>query len=125
MNILNKYKEKKPDSKWVQIKINTWNPEIGEKIEGKLIRIRQNNNQIIYTIETDKHEKIKIWGKTYLDELMEEIEINDYIRITYNGIQKTKNNRQMKKYKIERRIEKWATITHGCQKKANHSKEYL
>ncbi|WP_323736561.1 hypothetical protein PXD04_00910 [Methanosphaera sp. ISO3-F5] len=107
MNILNKkYKEKKPDSKWVQIKVNTWNPEIGEKIEGKLIRIRQNNNQIIYTIETDKHKKIKIWGKTYLDELMEEIEINDYIRITYNGIQKTKNNRQMKKYKIERRIEK-------------------
>lgn len=105
MSILNKkFQEKKPDSKWVQIKVNNWMPEVGDKIEGKLIRTRQSNNQIIYVIETDKKEKVKIWGKTYLNELMDEININDYIRITYNGIQKTKNNRQMKKYKVERRI---------------------
>ena len=105
MSILNKkFKETKPDSKWIQIKVKTWNPEIGEQIEGKLIKTRQINNQIIYTIEQENKEKIRIWGKTYLNELMDEIIINDYIRITYNGIQKTKNNRQMKKYKVERRI---------------------
>lgn len=106
MNILNKkFQENKPDSKWVQIKINNWNPEVGDKIEGKLIKTRQNNNQIIYIIETDEEKKIRIWGKTYLNELMDEISINDYVRITYNGMHKTKNNRQMKKYKVERRIE--------------------
>lgn len=105
LNILNKkFQERKPDSKWVKIKINNWQPEIGESIEGKLIRTRQNNNQIIYVLETDNDEKVKIWGKTYLNELMDEVNINDYIRITYNGIHKTKNNRHMKKYKVERRI---------------------
>ena len=105
--------------------INYWNPEIGDKIEGKLIGINDNTKQKLYIIETNDKKHIKIWGRTYLDQLMDEINLNDYIRITYNGLKKTNNNRQMKKYKIERRIEKWATITHGCQKKANHSKEYL
>ncbi|RAP51686.1 MAG: hypothetical protein BZ138_04575 [Methanosphaera sp. rholeuAM270] len=105
LNLINKkFKEKKPDSKWVQVKVNYWIPEIGDKIEGKLIKIIQNKNQMIYVIETRENKKIKIWGKTYLNELMDEININDYIRITYNGLKKTKNNREMKKYKVERRI---------------------
>jgi len=117
LNLLNKTSQQKnPNTKWTQIKLNNWMPEIGDKIEGKLIKIRQNNNQTIYVIETKNKEKINIWGKTYLNELMDEIKINDYIRITYNGIQKTKNNRQMKKYKVERRIQERKTTTHGCQK---------
>ena len=36
---------------------------------------------------------------------MDEINLNDYIRITYNGLKKTNNNRQMKKYNVERRID--------------------
>lgn len=96
---------KKDKTKWETIKIKNWTPEKGETIEGQLIKTRTNNSQIIYTLRTNNNEKVRIWGKTYLNELMDEININDHIRITYKGIQKTKNNHQMKKYKIERRIE--------------------
>lgn len=59
---------------------------------------------MIYIIETNDNKRIRIWGKTHLNQLMDEIELNDYIRITYNGIKTTKNNRHMKKYNLERRI---------------------
>ncbi len=85
--------------------INYWNPEIGDKIEGKLIGINDNTKQKLYIIETNDKKHIKIWGRTYLDQLMDEINLNDYIRITYNGLKKTNNNRQMKKYNVERRID--------------------
>lgn len=100
----NTLNQQKTDKKWEKIKINYWNPDIGDKIEGKLVQITDNNNQKLYVIEQEDKKRIKIWGKAYLDQLMEEIEINDYIRITYNGIKETKNNRQMKQFKVERRI---------------------
>ncbi len=55
-------------------------------------------------METIDKKRIRIWGKAYLDQLMDEINPNDHIRITYNGCKKTRNNRQMKRYNVERRI---------------------
>ncbi len=60
------------------------------------------NLYIIQDKQTGK--EINVWGKTQLDQLMEEIEIKDYIRLTYNGIKKTQNGHQMKIYNLERRI---------------------
>lgn len=84
----------------------TWNPEIGDKIDGKLKEIKQNvgkYKQSLYILEKN-NKKTEIWGKTHLNQLMDEIKVNDYIRITYNGEQPTKNGRKMKKYCLERRI---------------------
>ena len=104
INLLNKkIKNEDSNSEWESVKINSWNPEIGDKIEGKLIRIDRNSNQIIYILEKDD-KRIKIWGKTYLNQLMDEINLNDYIRITYNGIKTTKNKHSMKKYDVERKV---------------------
>lgn len=105
ISLLNKkIKEKDTKSQWETIEINSWNPEVGDKLEGKLIKIETNSNQMIYIVETEDNKRIRIWGKTYLNQLMDEIELNDYIRITYNGIETTKNNHDMKKYNVERRI---------------------
>lgn len=106
ISLLNKKtKEKISDENWEIIKINSWNPDVGDKIEGKLIKIDKNSNQIFYVIETNDKKRIRIWGKTYLNQLMDEIELNDYIRITYNGTETTKNKHNMKKYNLERRIQ--------------------
>ncbi|RAP49892.1 MAG: hypothetical protein BZ133_06835 [Methanosphaera sp. SHI613] len=58
----------------------------------------------IYLILTDDNKKIKVFGCTHLDELMDEVAINDYIRITYNGLKKTSNGYNMKIFNVERRI---------------------
>ena len=105
ISLLNKkIKEKDSKSQWEAIEINSWNPEVGDKLEGKLIKIDKNSSQMIYIVETNDKKRIRIWGRTYLDQLMDEVELNDYIRITYNGIKTTKNNHNMKKYNLERRI---------------------
>ena len=100
----NKQNENKSDFGWEKIMINYWNPGIGDKIEGKLVQVTNNSSQKLYVIEQNDKKRVKIWGKTYLNQLMEEVEINDYIRITYNGIKETRNKRQMKQFNVERRI---------------------
>ena len=57
INLLNKKtKEKISDENWEIIKINSWNPDVGDKIEGKLIKIDKNSNQMFYVIETNDKE---------------------------------------------------------------------
>ena len=104
ISLLNKKTKEKNSKHWEKIEINSWNPEVGDKLEGKLVKIERNSSQMIYILETNDKKRIRIWGKTYLNQLMDEIELNDYIRITYNGVKTTKNNRNMKKYNLERRI---------------------
>lgn len=98
---------KKQNKNWTEITDNTWIPDIGDKIEGKLIEIKEYDGEYrsqIYILKTEENKKIKVWGSTYLDNLMDEIKIDDYIRITYNGNKKTSNGYDMKLFKLERRI---------------------
>ena len=98
--------ENKKKFKWKKVQ-KTWEPEVGDKIEGKLIKIIPNvgkYEQTVYLLEKDD-KTTKIWGKTHLNQLMEAINLDDYIRITYNGFINTKNDRQMKKFNLERREE--------------------
>ena len=74
IKLLNKTSnEKKSNLGWEKIMINYWNPEIGDKIEGKLVQVTDNSSQKLYVIEQNDKKRIKIWGKTYLDQLMEEV----------------------------------------------------
>jgi len=94
-------------SKWETISRNTWKPEVGDKIQGKLLSISKYEGDFIiniYLLLKDDGRKIKILGSTHLDELMDEINLNDYIRITYNGFKKTHNGYDMKLFNVERRI---------------------
>ena len=58
----------------------------------------------LYTIEADNTSRIRVWGCTYLNQLMEEIILGDYIRITYNGSKQTHNGHRMKLFNLERRL---------------------
>lgn len=98
----------KDDEKWEMIEDNNWNPEIGDTIEGRLVSIRNGRigeyETYIYIIESDNGKHTRVWGCTYLNQLMEEIIIGDYIRITYNGSRQTNNGHKMKLFNLERRI---------------------
>jgi len=96
------------NEKWEIIEDNNWNPEIGDHIEGKIISIRNMKigeyETYIYIIESDDGNHTRVWGCTYLNQLMEEIILGDYIRITYNGSKQTNNGHKMKLFNLERRI---------------------
>ena len=60
--------------------------------------------RIIEALKAGKHVIADKPLCTHLDELMDEVAINDYIRITYNGLKKTSNGYNMKIFNVERRI---------------------
>ena len=106
ISLLNRTLLDKKNEEWKKITSGIWTPEKGDKIEGKLVEIKDNVGLYqtkLYILEIENKKKIKIWGKTQLDELMDEIELNDYIRITFNGFKTTNNGHQMKIYNLERR----------------------
>lgn len=81
---------------------------MGDKIEGKLLEIKNDvgkYHQNVYVLLDSNDKKIEIWGKMQLDKLMMEIEVGDYIRITYNGTKTTGNGYLMNMYYLEKRCD--------------------
>ena len=101
-------KEENDDKGWVEVAPSSWNPDVGDRIEGYLTRFEADvgkYNQNLYELTRDDSSKILIWGKTHLDSLLSEVELNDYIRITYMGIKKTANGHDLKTYMLEKRCD--------------------
>lgn len=95
------------DGKWQEIKTDSWNPKEGETIEGRLISQKHGvgrYNQNMYILECNSKKTI-IWGKTQLDKLMDDVDIDDYIRITFNGCIKTGSGHRMHVYNIQKRLD--------------------
>lgn len=106
ISFLNKTLLDKKNEEWEKINSGVWTPQQGDKIEGKLVEIKEDMGAYqskLYIIELQNKKKVKVWGKTQLDELMDEINLRDYIRITFNGFKTTNNGHQMKIYNLERR----------------------
>ena len=78
----------------------TWNPEKKEQaVEGYFIAKKRGGdyNSLIYTIRTEDGKLFNIFGNIVLDDKMELVDLNDYVRITFNG--KIKNKEGKKEYK--------------------------
>lgn len=96
------------EEQWQDIQPNFWHPIEGDQIEGTLIAIQRcvgKYQQNMYILENN-NEKTIVWGKSQLDDLMMQVKLDDYIRITYLGVVKTQNNRQMKMYNLQKKITK-------------------
>jgi len=79
-----------------------WENE-GQQVEGILRSKRSEvgkHGSNLYTIETTDGVK-NIWGTAILDRLMEEAEVDQMIRITYNGEIQTKDGRLAKDFDVE------------------------
>jgi hypothetical protein len=64
--------------------------EIGDTIEGVLLE-KANSDQYgfgLYTIQTDKDERIRFHGSAQLDDLMSVVNLNDYVSIKFIDVQK-------------------------------------
>lgn len=104
MNIFKNEIENNENEEWINISIQSWHPEIGDILEGKLIEKKIDLGQYhqkLYVIEKENREKIEVWGKTQLDSLMNKVNEGDYVQITFNGTCKTSKNRQMNLYEVK------------------------
>ena len=77
-----------------------WNPvEEDEAVEGHFIAKKRGGdyNSLIYTIRTEDGKFFSIFGNIVLDDRMELVDVNDFVRVTFKG--KTKNKDGKKEYK--------------------------
>ncbi|MFA0834583.1 MAG: hypothetical protein ACC609_11315 [Methanobacterium formicicum] len=103
---MSEWTEVKRDEEKVE-KTTFWEPAaIGETIQGKYIDLEEDVGQFksnLYTIRTTEGE-VKIWGSTVLDELMRKVNLNNEVRITFNGKQPSKSGKNpWKDFKVEYR----------------------
>ncbi len=93
------------ETHWKTITNEPWNPEVGDRIEGYLIRHEEHAgeyNQSMYTLKAKDNSQIIVWGKTQLDQLIAEVDLDDYIRITYTGLRRTGNGHEMMTFNLEK-----------------------
>lgn len=80
-----------------------WKPQINDEIQGvyvdKLEKIGKYKSNL-YKIQNDNIIHC-IWGRVHLDSIMKTAQIGDKIIIRFVGVEKIKNNHQMKKYELE------------------------
>ena len=89
---------------WITVQAIDWHPNKGDYVEGYLLEKKHDVGQYkqnLYIIQTEKGQKVAVWGKTQLDTMMNEVYVDDYIRIIFNGTRKTQNNKKMKMYTVK------------------------
>lgn len=84
---------------------NVWKPEEdGDLIEGTLVSKREkvgpNESKTYYLEKGGK--QIMAWGSTVLDNRMDFVDLNDYVKITYKGKRKNSKGQDTKIFKVER-----------------------
>ena len=82
----------------------TWNPEEGETIQGKLIEIQKGvgeNGGTIYVLEREDKSKISVWDTTVLATKIKAVNLLDEVRIKYLGYKKSpKSGRDYKDFEL-------------------------
>ena len=87
----------------ITVKSNAWKPEnAGESVQGVLVGREPSKPGVgsQYYIDTIDG-RVLVWGSIMLDNMMEGIEINTTLRITYLGIKNTIFGRKMKVFQME------------------------
>lgn len=95
------------DRKWTKIEAPDFSRfgKPGDSIEGKLLKVGQtkfrNGTAGKYTVELETGEEVTFNGSVRLDDLMADVPINSFVRITYTGDTKTGSNFQMRNFDVE------------------------
>lgn len=87
----------------------TWNSsktlQIGDKLEGKYLRKEEfdyeDTHYIKYVIETDDGTKYGVYGSATINRQFDNIPVNSYVWIEYEGEGVSKKGRTVKLYKID------------------------
>lgn len=73
-----------------------------EPLEGELVGVEENvgpNKSKMYTIKTDD-EEVKVWGSTVLDDKLTNVPKGSYVKLEYEGKQKSKKGAEYHSYKV-------------------------
>ena len=78
----------------------------GDSIEGIIVDILHNvgqYNSTLYKFHSDDDKFIAVWGSTDINKKMQKLEVSIGMRvkITYNGLIRTENARDMKDFTVE------------------------
>ena len=84
---------------------NTKELSVGDKIEGRYLKSEQVKSDfgenIKYVIQTADGEKFGIFGSASLNNQFNNVPVNSYVWVEYNGEVKSKNGRTVKQYTVE------------------------
>ena len=84
--------------------IPVWEPKENDEIIGNLKDIEKNvgpNKSMLYTMEKDNGDDIKVWGSTVLDKRMVAIDIGERVKIVYLGlVTSPETKREYKDFKV-------------------------
>lgn len=85
---------------------DVWKPqEAGDEIEGFLIKIEESKtfDNKIYLLETKEGHRV-IFGTTVLENRMTYVNVGDYVKIMYEGLEKNKKNQDTKIFRVFKEI---------------------
>ena len=95
-------------NEWISVEPEIWKPKQPEEaIEGYLVRKREKGgkyNKETYYIKHDSQSFV-VFGTAVLENRMEMVEVDDYIKIVYRSTEKNKRNEDTKIFEVYKRSE--------------------
>ena len=93
-------------NEWVSVEPEIWKPEQpGEAIEGYLVRKRERGGK--YNKETfyikNENQSFVVFGTAVLENRMKMVDVDDYVKIVYKGIEKNKRDEDTKIFEVYKR----------------------
>lgn len=91
------------DNGWLKVEMgDTWKPEKeGDEVIGLYLGKEENvgeNGSNLYSLESQDHQNISVWGSTVLDIRMKNVKVGEEVKIVFKGL-KDSPNRKGKQYK--------------------------
>lgn len=89
---------------WNEVQPNVWKPtKEGDFIFGVLISKEEKGSfeSTAYNIENPEGQHL-VWGSTVLDDRMKFINVGDYVKIEYKGLEKNKKGQDVKIFKVSK-----------------------
>lgn len=94
---------------WEEItatKAATWNFKTDKVLEGVYTKFEENvgeNNSNLYTFEKKDGSKVGVWGNSFLDARLPNVQVGEELKIEYTGMEtNTKTGRKFHSFKISR-----------------------
>ncbi len=86
----------------VSSEVPIWDFESGS-LEGRYVEVKEGlAPSKLYVVKTEDDKERGLWGSTALDTQMGSVQIGSMIKVSYNGLKKSKNsNREYKDFEVE------------------------
>ena len=89
---------------WNTIESEAWKPtDEGDQVIGTVVTKAEAKGELSarYHLLGDDGQRHLIWGTAILDQRLQFVNVGDRVRITYDGVGKNKQDRDMKLYTVE------------------------